>query len=138
MGPKDEIYKWQWDGNSIDDIKAFASERNLSLIELVEDYFPEGWQAETVPSEFHGLIKGGIEPGKPGGQYGAKGYQHLMQILAIDAHGNALVQACAFCIYTGAEGYEIVERTKDDAFSMAEQYQAAFALPKPSKPMKMG
>ncbi|MDU4254404.1 hypothetical protein [Pseudomonas sp.] len=140
MGPEDEIYEWLWDGKSIDGIKEFASERKLSLIDLVESYFPGGWQ-ETVPNDLQGLIKGAVDERRSQGQYGAKGYQHLMQILAIDAQGEALVQAGVICIDTGAEGYELVETTKDGAIEMVEQYRAALALAganRPGKPIKMG
>lgn len=127
MGPIDEIYAWKWDGVSIDGIKEFSAKRKLSLLDFVETYFLEGWQ-ETVPSDFQGLIKGAIEPGTGRGQYGRKGYQQLMQILAIDEQGDALVQSGAICIDTGAEGYSIIETTKDGAMEMAEQFRAAVAL----------
>lgn len=124
MGPDDEIYEWLWDGRSIDGIKEFATTRNLSLIELVETYFPEGWR-ESFPDDFHGFINGAVECGTASEQYGKKGYRHLMQILAIDAQGAALVQVGAICIETGAEGYEIIETTKNGAMEMAEQYMSA-------------
>lgn len=124
MGPENEIYEWVWDGSSINGIKQFASKRKLRVIDLVETYFLGGWQ-ETVPSDLRGLIKGAIEHRSSPGQYGAKGFQHLMQTLAVDAQGDALVQAGVICIETGAEGYEIVETTLDGAMEMARQYRAA-------------
>lgn len=133
MGPEDEIYGWLWDGQSIDGINEFATRRNLDLIELVETYFPEGWPA-SVPGDRQGVIKGSIERGTSSGQYGRKGYQHQMQILAIDAQGVALVQTGAICIDTGAEGYEVIETTLDGALEMADQYMSVAETAKVSSP----
>lgn len=137
MGPEAEFYAWKWDGVSIDSIKAFAADHKMETMHMVEDFFCDGWE-ETVPAEYRGLIKGAIGEDASQGENSLAGIQHVMQILAIDSQGSALVQQGAINLYTDGEGYSLVETTSDGAIGMANEYRAAAASAKFSKGMRMG
>ncbi|ALN21877.1 hypothetical protein [Ectopseudomonas mendocina] len=137
MGPEDEIYAWKWDGVSIDSIKDFAAQWKLDTLDMVERYFFGGWE-ETVPAEYRGFIKGPIDEDPSKGENSLAGHQHVMLILAIDSQGSALVQQGVIDRYTDAEGYSLVETTRDGAIGMADQYREAAASSKFSKGMRMG
>lgn len=127
MSRADEIYSWTWAGDSIEDIKAFATKHGMSVQDLVEDFFPSGWP-ETVPSEYQDSISGEISHNKSHGENSLAKVKQVMSILAIDRSDKALVKTGTIDLYLDAEGYSIKEVTKAEAIALAESYRNEFKI----------
>ncbi|MDU8389557.1 hypothetical protein [Pseudomonas syringae] len=118
-GMHDEIYDWKWDGVSIDAIESFAASYQLSLLDLYEGYFPEGWP-DSVPGSYRGLVLG---PVFGRNVCSPEGYKRFMRILAIDHGGNALTLEGATDIYRGADGYNVLKKDSREAMGLADVYR---------------
>ncbi|KPW63191.1 hypothetical protein ALO80_200021 [Pseudomonas caricapapayae] len=118
MHLNETIDHWIWDGVSIVDIEKFSASENLCVLNLVEQFFVEGWP-DSVPEAYRGWIFGPVY-GKASDA--PEGYKKMLHILAVDQDGKALTLQGACDIYHGADGYNVVVTTALNAMAMAEEY----------------
>lgn len=130
---EDDICDWQWDGASIEDIKAFPKQFGLTLLDLTEQYFSDGWP-HSVPLEYQGLINGQIDRDTSHGENSMAGIKHYLRILACDQAGRAIVMKGVVDLYTDGEGYNLVEMSVEEALSLADEYRAESVTPTPDTP----
>lgn len=120
MHQNETVDQWCWDGSSIEEIINFAAGHNLSVLDLVEQHFPEGWP-KSVPDDYRGWVFGPVY-GKRGDC--PEGYKRMLHILAIDLEGKALTLQGVCDLYKDAEGYNSVVTTTVNAMAIAEEYSA--------------